>query len=802
MKVLIDGHEADIDERTEVSITLSVASRSELESSRTGYSKTILLPPTTNNSTLLGVPDDTNALHHFNHGDHTARIEKDGCTVLEGVPVVAESVSGDQGYYKLNIVGAGSEWVRKAAATPLRALGVEFDEALTAQNIRDSWTWNKPVRFLPVHRPSLEPLDVWNNIIPPLRTLTPDDYHPFIHLRTILERTFAEAGYTLSSQFLGGPLFDSLYISGNYPTRDVSSIRQRVDFRAGRTTEAIAWADHLGRVYASPYDSQYGLGNIVDTVDPSQNTNGVTAAGVFSNGGYFRMNDSGHMEFAPPVPVTVAFEYRIAYRTEYHIDPWTMKIKGFDTINLGGSNEYKFQLKLPFPDHKGGVLQPNHTYHLYIRNYIPGARYQRHYIEITNPYANLDNLQDGDYTVYYGNYVASPLEIIRVGDYRHAIHLVEVDRGDGEGYKSLDSSEWAIYDSSMPFDGFADIEATVRTEAVTVTSSNPKTFYDIWFGGADPWMSMTLLPGTTLRPIFTYGATEGSQLDFPSVAAHDNVSCLDIVRACKQMFNLYFLTDRRNKVVYVEPRDNFYTTTPTIDLGGRIDFSRPITVSDPASEASRVMTFCYAPADEAVAEQERLATQKNFGSYSVPIASSLAAEGEKRYANPLFAPSVNTRGGYSRAVAASLLRVGSSQNPDEANFPMKVVRYTGMKPLPAGQTWGWPGEQSQYPLLAFHEPREGISLAFEDRDKMVGLHTFWDNNLALLSGGRRVQLYVDMRPDDIEPLVCPDGQGRDFRAQYRLTIGGESAIYRLEEAADYNPATQTTTKCTFIKTHD
>ncbi len=796
MKVFIDGQAADTDDRTEVSITLSVASQSKLEVSRTGYSKSIVLPMTARNRTLLGMPEDVNSVARFNSESHNARVEKDGCTVIEGVPCLAESVGGERGYYKFNIVGAGREWVRRASETPLRELGIAFNETFSAQNIKDSWTWNKPVRFLPVHRPGLEPVNVSNNIIPPQRALTPDDYHPFLHLGTILRRTFAEAGYTLRSQFIDGELFDSLYISGNYPTKDVSNIRSRVDFKAGRTTTATAAADYMGRVFATPYENLNSIGNIVDTIDPQRSTEGITAGDVFSNGGYFHTHEQGHVEFKPPIRVTTAFEYNIAYRTQYRVDMATGTVKGFDRIYIGNDNEYRFNLRLPFPDHKAGVLRENHGYRVFVYGHSAGDTYQLEYLEVTNPNADLENLTATDYVKKKTSLLSTLPMSASTGIYPRVQLRALVQKAGTTGFTEIPESDWAIYDSSMALTGTMNVEVRLRTQAFEVTPVNPKTFHDIYFGGANPGMTISLMPGTTLRPIFTYGATEGAVVDFKSVAAHDNVSCLDIVRACKQMFNIYFFTDQRAGVVYAEPRDDFYRALPVADLSARIDLSRPVTVSDPAGEAARTMTFCYAPGDEAVGEYNRIAAQ-NIGVWSMAVNSKLAAEGEKRYTNPLFAPSVNSKGAYSRAVAASLLRVGSSEDTGETNFPMKIVRYTGMKALPAGQTWGWPGEQAQYPLLAFHEPSENISLAFESRDGQPGLHGYWDTTIAMFGNGRRVQLYIDMQADDIESLVCPDDIRPDFRAQYRLTLDGESALYRLEEVADYNPTAKRS--CTFIK---
>ena len=64
--------------------------------------------------------------------------------------------------------------------------------------------------------------------------------------------------------------------------------------------------------------------------------------------------------------------------------------------------------------------------------------------------------------------------------------------------------------------------------------------------------------------------------------------------------------------------------------------------------------------------------------------------------------------------------------------------------------------------------------------------------------GRRIILYLNLNPEDIEPIASPHSLCRDFRALYKLSIDGETVLCRLEEICDYNPLRQPT-RCIFIK---
>ena len=64
--------------------------------------------------------------------------------------------------------------------------------------------------------------------------LTFRDYHPFLHVRTLMESIAAQAGYSIRSDFMETDFVGSLYISGRYPEKETSLLTDRIDigFRA------------------------------------------------------------------------------------------------------------------------------------------------------------------------------------------------------------------------------------------------------------------------------------------------------------------------------------------------------------------------------------------------------------------------------------------------------------------------------------------------------------------------------------------------------------------------------------------
>ena len=163
----------------------------------------------------------------------------------------------------------------------------------------------------------------------------------------------------------------------------------------------------------------------------------------------------------------------------------------------------------------------------------------------------------------------------------------------------------------------------------------------------------------------------------------------------------------------------------------------------------------------------------------------------------------------------------AEERVDSLDFPAKVVHYVGMKPLPDGELWGWPGFGRSYPYLAFHAPggaedaeaplsaageasdavrlpMEGFTLCYEDRDGVQGLHVWWDGLVESYERGLRLEAWLRLCPEDIEALVRPNYMKKDFRARFRLHIDGEWSDWRLEEVCDYNPGAAAT-RCIFVK---
>lgn len=791
--IYIDGKRVDTDNSIDISISLGIQSMSNIEKSRLPYSKTINLPMTMNNMGIMGDAEQINSATLFNQREHKVRVEADGCTVIDGTPYLIEtklSMNGNKngGHYVISIIGAGKEWIKYASQTTIRNIDIDFNEKITPAMIQSSWTWEKPVKFLPVQRDGFAVANQNQNIFPPVKILTFEDYHPFVHIKTIIRKIFQNAGYSIKSEFFESELFGSLYMSGNYPRKNVENVKEKMDFKAGRFQDVTAKADSLGRVYADPYRSFNSISNIVDTANPKEIFEGQTIEDVFTNNGCFGKDDD-RIVFTPMTEVTAAFEYDITYTTDYYMLS-REELKGFNTINLDDGQIRKYKIANRNTDRRE-VFRAARSYMAIVFGHKEGNSYQFRYEEITT---------SGNVSKTLKTFDTRTTNITIASNYSVTNPQIWIKRS-GEANYTKYNEDWALYDGYVKETGEITVELNVRSSAERLLPSKPKYFDLIFFGGADKGMNLKIHKATTIKPIFAQYPSEGANIEFRDIAAHDN-KCLDLINAIKHMFNLLFYTDNTTKQVIIEPREMFYQNTTTIDWSDKIDYSKPITIYEPGGDMEKNIEFEYQTGDGAVTRWNH-ANQQTLGKWEAKIENKQAKDSSRAYCNTLFTASINYSGDYPDANSASLVQAGdrdikTSERTEDLNFPPKIVIFEGLEKLPDGQQWGWPANNNKYPLLYFHNPQKN-TLCFEDRDGIKGLNKYWKELFKICNNSKYIEANIDLQPKDIEPFITPLQKPQDFRNVFKLKIDGETATYRLLEIKDYDPAEGNSTKCVFMK---
>lgn len=772
MELLIDQKSCDLPLRPILIPAFDCRRFADPNASREGRKLQLTLPATADNSALFGQAHDPETGVRFNAEYHTAELVAEGVTLLRGqLRLLAASTSG----YEVELRERGASWATQAARRRIEALGINFKMRLSPTNIVASWSEEYPVKFLPIARDAYPQQSNSTDLLPAERLLSVDDYHPFLHIETLLRQLFSEAGYTIDSSFFESPFFRSLYMSGAYRSHDTSHATNRMGFLARRLAPASAQANYLGRVYADPFTAAYSLGNIVETASPQAvDVDGKVLNELYNNGNCFGLDAHGAICFTPTSGVCVGFEYYIKYTTDHRILSRT-RLMGFDSIYLGPGSDLRFHLANRYVDRRGN-LTAGYTYRAIVFNHEAGAHYRlRCEVDGVEQTWVLFSERAPQVTAPASGVITNP-----------SLDILE------DGWWTPYTDDWALYDGYIEEEGKTTVEVRLRTTSEELAAGTKRYFDTVYFYGAEEGMTLTLDKQCSLRPRFLSSVGFGQVVEFEELAQVDGYQ-ITLLEAVSHLFNLRFVTDEGTRTVQIEPYDDFYRADP-IDWSDCIDFQQPIRLIDRSVELHERRTWCYEAGDGAVKRWEEH-TGEHFGSWSSKTASAVALLGEEEQRNPLFRPSMLLEGHYQNAPSALLLQVGDRDDAEEdgTNFTPRIVSLLGMHSLPEGERWGYPAEAAHYPLAAFHfagdEEMAGVTLCFEDRDGVEGLHRFYDDQLRHECEAGQIELTLRLSPDAYAALFALDNGMGDLRSRFRLSIEEGVCIATLGKIGSYNPET-------------
>ncbi|MBR5138276.1 MAG: hypothetical protein IKV12_01850 [Alistipes sp.] len=769
VEIIIDGQRADLEAGYTLPKSIFSFDGDTLRRAshqQSGRSVEVRLPSTPRNDRIMLHALDPVAGERFNAEAHEARVVVDGGELMRGqAHLMAIEGEGRGATYILRLRDGAGHWAERAAMTELAQTGLEYDVELSGELVEQSWGAGAAVRFLPVRHDDYTASHDSTSLFPPQRVMTMSDYHPFISVRELLRRIFADAGYEVESDFMASEMFGKLHISGCYATagRSLSKLNSVAGFLAGRESEATATADSMGRVWLTPLVLTSSLGNIVESVD---NDKVVT------------ISDEG-VTYRPSVAVTAGFEIRLKYRTDFKIISG-VGVQGFNALYVDSGCDVRFNLANPYPDRRN-TAKAGVEYRCVIFDYAQGDIYRL------------------VYTSDEGNGILSTFAAgtayVTVPEGRTNVRCTLQHKIDSENFVDM-SEGWCLYDGYVADEGEMEVDVTIRTPPEVITPSG-KSFVRMYLHGAAEGQRITLLKGTTLRPIFSATPTLGSRLTLSDVLQH-GVSQMVFIEAVQQIFNLRIATDHAARKVYIEPHDDFYNGA-LHDWSERVDVSGKILAEELSASLAARRTLCYrAEADGAVARYNEQ-NETTFGEWTTEVDSRAVKVGRERNANTLFSPTLSAAGIHALAPSAVVMQVGDRDSDELESVTARIVSYEGLRELPAGEVWSFPSYAQSYPFAAFHSPGE-FTLCFEDRDGVKGLHRYYDGEWQ--AEGQRRALSVDVRlaPHEVAGLVAYGGEP-SVRSRYALNIGGQRAVYNLMQVESYD-AERGVARCRFVRRNE
>ena len=790
MKIYIDEKLCQTDALTRVpKISFEASDLRSIEALREGHRYRLSLPATRDNRALFGYGDRLHEATLFNTEEHKARIEFEGVTLIEGtvllvgaeVAVAGEMCeagkverAGDR--FTIEVIAGAHGWARAASLRQLDTVGIDFESAYDSAAIVDSWEEDRVVRMLPVRRDRYSDSRSEVELMPVQQIPALNDFHPFVSVRPLVEAIFADAGYTFECPQLDSAPYSNLVMSGRFAERDTSRLVARMGFRAGRSQASTATADSRGMVYANPFSTVNSVGNLVDTVEPSGLAPDLHAADTS-----FRVEE-GEAIFSPPEQVNVSLVCRLHYATDYSIAT-RYTLRGFDTICLDAENQYHFALANRFVDHRP-TFRAGMEYRVVVFDHVAGTSYRLMYV------AQKGSTTSEAIAVEFADDNALFTIPTTVTPYEPTL----ICRPAGATNYFPCPNDWALYAGYVNMEGQTEVDVTVATAPRDVSASEPFLFRKIAFAGAAPGQAMTLYASTRAYPSFQPNPALGSTFTLADIL-HQDLRQAELLDALAGMFNWRFYTDPIERKVYICSAAEMVDRERVIDWSDRIVTSQPILIDEAAKGADEAVRHGYLRGDGAAARYD----QQNvdfYGDWVGEVHSKLADEGERNARSQLFAPTINAVGTIALAPSVSLPQVGDRDLDDPAQlyFPNKILIYNGLRVLPDDERWGLLA--GAYPLTTFISD-EG-SLCFEDRDGVEGLHRYYDAHYEELNTARRVTLTLQLSAADLLPILTTDPAQRDLRAAFRLTIGGEEGLYRLDAVEEY-AADEGVARCRFVQ---
>ena len=708
----------------------------------------------------------------FNQNTHYGEIRCKGTTLLQGKIELTGCQTNQigNGFYELQLVVEPPKWISDARENRLQEMNFPYETVFTQDAIQQSWTNDSPVKFLPVKRENHMEYGSSHVL---LKQLGPEDYHPFVQVKALLDTIAGSAGYRIISEFLNEPFFATLYMSGNYPENTSAENQMRMNFTARKTTpDHSTTANKDGKVFASTLHSAHSAGNPVDAADPPKTTG--EKENVYGNS--FQMID-GRPAFMPEEDIVAGFKFRIKYKTAVSI---------LSEEYLSGASRIVWNDEILYDR---PIENP-------LVNYRKTAGNAGYYI------VDMPQFHSGSNLLYIQTSKTANITL-SVAANKQRIYIAYAFLGaECEYFKSgvyAKYENWGLYaeDDYNKLSANKEFDLTLACLPKRREKKQPVFLDTITFEGMAPGAAFTLCKETTIKPSVYSSPEIGKEIAFPALFDH-NEKQIKLIEALAHLFLLHFYTDELTKTIYIEPGFTFLNHTHTIDWSHKTDTSKPMFIEDSGKEMHKNEFFRYKPGDSTV-ERFRASTGTDYGSWNVAAKSQFAKKETLTRENPLFTASFDEKNSWIGAADASMIVAGDKDAKEEnLNFPPKIVRFLGMKALPEGQFWGWPSFGNQYPLVMFHSAGEDLfTLCFDHTGGQLGLKNYHQPRYDRINNGKKLTLYLRLTPSDVEAILHPNSANRNFRGNFTFNIRGEKIKARLVEIVDYRPDEDGSTRCVF-----
>jgi hypothetical protein len=264
-RIFIEGYELDLTQGLSNQITYAIDDLQNLDSKSTSFTKTIILPGTTNNNKLFGNifdfnnanfdnPLDPNVLVNFNAARNaSARIEIDGLQIMKGVLRLLEIIHVDGHIeYECALFGELGGFISSLGNKRLEDLDFSaYDHTYSYSNIVSSWNTTGATGYC-------YPLIDYGAVSTDKINFQYLTFKPALFVHEYLTKIFNASGYTYESDLFDSANFKKLILPCNQKqltkqTSDVLKLTKAISqsMNEGGTLDYVSYETKAGSLFTA-----------------------------------------------------------------------------------------------------------------------------------------------------------------------------------------------------------------------------------------------------------------------------------------------------------------------------------------------------------------------------------------------------------------------------------------------------------------------------------------------------------------------------------------------------------------------
>jgi hypothetical protein len=539
-------------------LTKSIASINDLGRRNTSFSLDFEAPQTKNNNKLLVGLRFIRASKEV-LGKKACSIVVDGNQVDKGFLYPFESEF--DGMYKLVFKGLNNDWVERLQDVELNQL--KWLDHLTGVRSIDATELFSGARFAQLNIQNSLTADLIYPYINRNNSSAAQDLRSQIHLRSVILAMFAETGHTVVSEWL-----DSDWIKAGTAGISYTDAYANVYTHLGLSVDPV---------FRMTRDQQDLLGETIE-----YKTTGIAALIPVNWPDSECIGNLGD----PPVASRIM---RNLYRFPNSINTlikddnilfdtatseYTVQTSGDYSVKFFFNYSWAYNIDaFGWEDYASPVVTNNDDYPPLVSTPVPpGFRWRIVKNNISN--TSIDNPLNVLYTVTTG-----PLQ--------RNVHIQQ------EFHKLKAGDKISV---------FLELIEDARGFVNQTSLNSPNAL---------PYWKLRINNGSVLQVVPNENVTLNDTFRINSHIP-EGIKCLELLQNFKTMFNLYFDVDVNRKTVFIEPRDEFYSTD-TVDITKKIDFNTPPKLNYLTSYKNEIVFEYKKDTNDKYLEQWNKINDKTYG---------------------------------------------------------------------------------------------------------------------------------------------------------------------------------------------